>query len=216
MRKIPVRLSVCDCPHSRPKGQDSPARCWLATWTESQLQTVSCHPPTTSVAGLVCLLAPLPACPPCLPAPPACLPASLLACAPASPPCPQVNTWRTATETCTKEKDFYYSKLRAIELLCNTPGVTGNPVRLLARLPARPHALLLWGGKGAGLLLLLLLLLLVMFAAPDWQQEVFVCGGAGEVSGYRSRTAAQACVSSVCPSWHARGNAHGMPCRRPP
>jgi hypothetical protein len=42
--------------------------------------------------------------------------------------CVQVNTWRTATETCTKEKDFYYSKLRAIELLCNTPGITGNPV----------------------------------------------------------------------------------------
>lgn len=41
----------------------------------------------------------------------------------------QVNTWRTATETCTKEKDFYYSKLRAIELLCNTPGVSGHPVR---------------------------------------------------------------------------------------
>jgi hypothetical protein len=40
----------------------------------------------------------------------------------------QVNTWRTATETCTKEKDFYYSKLRAIELLCNTPGVSGHPV----------------------------------------------------------------------------------------
>jgi hypothetical protein len=41
----------------------------------------------------------------------------------------QVNTWRTTTETCTKEKDFYYSKLRAIELLCNTPGVSGHPVR---------------------------------------------------------------------------------------
>jgi hypothetical protein len=40
----------------------------------------------------------------------------------------QVNTWRTTTETCTKEKDFYYSKLRAIELLCNTPGVSGHPV----------------------------------------------------------------------------------------
>ena len=40
----------------------------------------------------------------------------------------QVATWRAAAETCTKEKDFYYSKLRAIELLCNTTGVAGNPV----------------------------------------------------------------------------------------
>lgn len=29
-------------------------------------------------------------------------------------------TWRTAADTATKEKDFYWSKLRAIELLCNT------------------------------------------------------------------------------------------------
>jgi hypothetical protein len=33
-----------------------------------------------------------------------------------------------SAETATKEKDFYYSKLRAIELLCNTAGVAGSPV----------------------------------------------------------------------------------------
>jgi hypothetical protein len=33
-----------------------------------------------------------------------------------------------SAETAIKEKDFYYSKLRAIELLCNTGGVAGSPV----------------------------------------------------------------------------------------
>ncbi|GBF96000.1 hypothetical protein Rsub_08815 [Raphidocelis subcapitata] len=32
----------------------------------------------------------------------------------------EVATWRAAAETATKEKDFYWSKLRAIELMCNT------------------------------------------------------------------------------------------------
>jgi hypothetical protein len=40
----------------------------------------------------------------------------------------QVSSWRVSAETATKEKDFYYSKLRAIELLCNTGGVAGSPV----------------------------------------------------------------------------------------
>lgn len=40
----------------------------------------------------------------------------------------QVSSWRVSAETATKEKDFYYSKLRAIELLCNTAGVAGSPV----------------------------------------------------------------------------------------
>jgi hypothetical protein len=31
-------------------------------------------------------------------------------------------------DTASKEKDFYWSKLRAIELLCNTPGVGDAPV----------------------------------------------------------------------------------------
>eukprot|EP00879_Flechtneria_rotunda_P009119 GHRR01009547.1.p1 GENE.GHRR01009547.1~~GHRR01009547.1.p1 ORF type:complete len:298 (+),score=146.71 GHRR01009547.1:491-1384(+) len=40
----------------------------------------------------------------------------------------EASSWRSSAETATKEKDFYYSKLRAIELLCNTVGVTGTPV----------------------------------------------------------------------------------------
>ncbi|WIA17510.1 hypothetical protein OEZ85_014345 [Tetradesmus obliquus] len=40
----------------------------------------------------------------------------------------EVSSWRVSAETATKEKDFYYSKLRAIELLCNTAGVAGSPV----------------------------------------------------------------------------------------
>jgi hypothetical protein len=44
----------------------------------------------------------------------------------------QVSSWRVSAETATKEKDFYYSKLRAIELLCNTAGVAGSPVSMPA------------------------------------------------------------------------------------
>eukprot|EP00878_Enallax_costatus_P009224 GHUV01009642.1.p1 GENE.GHUV01009642.1~~GHUV01009642.1.p1 ORF type:complete len:329 (+),score=118.45 GHUV01009642.1:213-1199(+) len=40
----------------------------------------------------------------------------------------EVLSWRQSAETATKEKDFYYSKLRSIELLCNTPGIAGQPV----------------------------------------------------------------------------------------
>eukprot|EP00775_Hariotina_reticulata_P003153 gene3153-3430_t len=40
----------------------------------------------------------------------------------------EASSWRSSAETAAKEKDFYYSKLRAIELLCNTPGIAGSPV----------------------------------------------------------------------------------------
>jgi len=44
----------------------------------------------------------------------------------------QLSSWRSSAETAAKEKDFYYSKLRAIELLCNTPGIAGSPVSLIS------------------------------------------------------------------------------------
>ena len=40
----------------------------------------------------------------------------------------QLESWRVVADTASKEKDFYWSKLRAIELLCNTPGVGDAPV----------------------------------------------------------------------------------------
>ncbi len=46
-------------------------------------------------------------------------------------PCVQVSEWRAKAEAANKEKEFYYSKLRAIELLCNVPVVAQLPVSVL-------------------------------------------------------------------------------------
>lgn len=69
-----------------------------------------------------------------------CAPSHFTDSLPASPdpPCcaahlpAQLQELRLRCDIALKEKDFYYSKLRAIEVLCNTPGVADMPVRDMA------------------------------------------------------------------------------------
>lgn len=54
-------------------------------------------------------------------------------CVPA--PAFQVNEWRVRAETYEKEKEFYYQKLRDIELLCQTPVIQDIEVGTAQRQP---------------------------------------------------------------------------------